>query len=109
MPEMSTVPLCHDRRLARGSWEGLMLTEHRFHTGVVMLNYAEAEAWGPPLVLIHGGLARWQSALHLGLLNKGQSLSHALRKMWRIGVVQIRLDLHLAEQIVRLHKFGNLA
>ena len=42
-----------------------MLTEHRFHTGVVTLNYAEGEATGPPLVLLHGGSARWQSALPL--------------------------------------------
>jgi pimeloyl-ACP methyl ester carboxylesterase len=42
-----------------------MLTEHGFHTGVVTLNYAEGEASGPPLVLLHGGSARWQSALPL--------------------------------------------
>lgn len=40
-----------------------MLTEHRSHTGVVTLNYAEGENSGPPLVLLHGGSARWQSAL----------------------------------------------
>jgi pimeloyl-ACP methyl ester carboxylesterase len=42
-----------------------MLTEHCFHTGVVTLNYAEGEASGPPLVLLHGGSARWQSVLPL--------------------------------------------
>jgi len=42
-----------------------MLTEYRFHTGVVTLNYAEGEASGPPLVLLHGGSARWQSMLPL--------------------------------------------
>jgi pimeloyl-ACP methyl ester carboxylesterase len=42
-----------------------MLTEHRFHTGAVTLNYAEGEASGPPLVLLHGGSVRWQSALPL--------------------------------------------
>lgn len=45
-----------------------MLTEHCFNTGVVTLNYAEGEASGPsdhPLVLLHGGSARWQSALPL--------------------------------------------
>jgi molecular chaperone DnaK (HSP70) len=36
-----------------------MLTAHRFHTGVVTLNYAEGEASGPPLVLLHGGSARF--------------------------------------------------
>ncbi len=42
-----------------------MLSEHRFHTGVVALNYAEGAASGSPLVLLHGGSARWQSALPL--------------------------------------------
>jgi hypothetical protein len=32
-----------------------MLTEHRFHSGIVTLNYAEGETSGPPLVLLHGG------------------------------------------------------
>ncbi|HEU5228823.1 MAG TPA: alpha/beta hydrolase [Ktedonobacteraceae bacterium] len=40
-----------------------MLTEHYFTTPVVTLNYAEGEASGSPLVLLHGGSARWQSAL----------------------------------------------
>lgn len=42
-----------------------MLIEHRFNTGVVTLNYAEGAASGHPLVLLHGGSARWQSALPL--------------------------------------------
>jgi pimeloyl-ACP methyl ester carboxylesterase len=42
-----------------------VLTEHRFHTDVVTLNYAEGEAYGPPLVLLHGGSACWQSVLPL--------------------------------------------
>ncbi len=42
-----------------------MLTERYFHTGIVTLNYAEGAATGPPLVLLHGGSARWQSALPL--------------------------------------------
>lgn len=42
-----------------------MLTEHCFTTSVVTLNYAEGEASGSPLVLLHGGSARWQSALPL--------------------------------------------
>ena len=42
-----------------------MLTENSFDTGVVTLNYAEGPASGPPLVLLHGGSARWQSALPL--------------------------------------------
>lgn len=42
-----------------------MLTEHSFTTEVVTLNYAQGEACGPPLVLLHGGSARWQSVLPL--------------------------------------------
>lgn len=42
-----------------------MLLEHGLHTGVVALNYAEGEASGHPLVLLHGGSARWQSSLPL--------------------------------------------
>lgn len=40
-----------------------MLTEHCFTTPVVTLNYAVGEASGSPLVLLHGGSARWQCAL----------------------------------------------
>ncbi len=45
-----------------------MLTEHRFHTGVVTLNYAERGAAYPPLVLLHGGSTticaeRWKTLL----------------------------------------------
>ncbi|MFN8464441.1 MAG: alpha/beta hydrolase [Caldilineaceae bacterium] len=32
-----------------------------FDAGAVILNYVEAPAPGPPLVLLHGGNARWQS------------------------------------------------
>lgn len=43
--------------------EEFMLTEHCFTTPVVTLNYAVGEASGSPLVLLHGGSARWQCAL----------------------------------------------
>jgi hypothetical protein len=36
-----------------------MLTEHAFHAGVNTLNYAEGQAAERPLVLLHGGSARW--------------------------------------------------
>jgi pimeloyl-ACP methyl ester carboxylesterase len=39
----------------------LMLTERTFHTGTVTLNYAESPRAGLPLVLLHGGSARWQA------------------------------------------------
>ena len=43
-----------------------MLTERYFHTGIVtLMDSAEGAATGPPLVLLHGGSARWQSALPL--------------------------------------------
>jgi pimeloyl-ACP methyl ester carboxylesterase len=37
-----------------------MLTEKRFDTGTLTINYAEGPANGSPLVLLHGGTARWQ-------------------------------------------------
>ena len=37
------------------------IQEHVFHTGAVALNYAEVIAPGAPLVLLHGGNARWQA------------------------------------------------
>lgn len=38
-----------------------MLKEHSFQTGAVAIDYAEGPPSGPPLVLLHGGSARWQS------------------------------------------------
>ena len=37
-----------------------MLTEKRFDTGTLTINYAEGPANGSPFVLLHGGTARWQ-------------------------------------------------
>lgn len=39
----------------------IIINEQAFHTGVVTINYAEGPPSGPPLVLLHGGSARWQS------------------------------------------------
>ena len=36
-------------------------TEKTFATGEVTLNYAETASTGPPLLLLHGGSARWQA------------------------------------------------
>jgi len=40
-----------------------MLTEKTFHTGSVLLNYAEGPPSGSPLLMLHGVTARWQSGL----------------------------------------------
>jgi hypothetical protein len=37
-----------------------MLTEKTFDTGSLKINFAEGPANGMPLVLLHGGTARWQ-------------------------------------------------
>ncbi|MCP5100146.1 MAG: alpha/beta hydrolase [Chloroflexi bacterium] len=37
------------------------IKEHSFNTGVITINYAEGSTSGPPLILLHGGAARWQS------------------------------------------------
>ncbi len=40
----------------------LKIQEHILDLGPVRLNYAEIHiAEGPPLILLHGGSARWQS------------------------------------------------
>ena len=58
-----------------------MLTEHQFDTGAVILNYAAGEATGAPLVLLHGGSARWQSSL---------PLIPALASHWQIYAPDLR-------------------
>jgi len=37
------------------------IQEHTFNTGMITLNYAEVTSNGVPLVLLHGGSARWQA------------------------------------------------
>jgi pimeloyl-ACP methyl ester carboxylesterase len=37
------------------------IKEHAFNTDVVILNFAEGPPSGPPMALLHGGSARWQS------------------------------------------------
>jgi len=42
-----------------------MLTEKKFDTGKVVLNYAEGPVAGPPLVLLHGITTAWQAWMPL--------------------------------------------
>ncbi len=41
-----------------------MLVEKTFDTGEVVLNYAEGPNNGPPILLIHGSLCRWEDFTH---------------------------------------------
>ena len=38
-----------------------MLTEKTFDAGEIVINFAEGEAAGPPLVMLHGSTLRWQT------------------------------------------------
>lgn len=38
------------------------IRESAFDTGAVILNYAEVPSRGTPLVLLHGGNARWRGS-----------------------------------------------
>jgi pimeloyl-ACP methyl ester carboxylesterase len=58
-----------------------MLQEHRCHLATVELNYAEGPASGPPLVVLHGGSARWQY---------GRQLLEALAPRWHICALDLR-------------------
>jgi pimeloyl-ACP methyl ester carboxylesterase len=42
-----------------------MLTEKKFDTGIITINYAEGSPNGAPLVLLHGATARWQELMPL--------------------------------------------
>jgi len=66
-----------------------MLTEHSFMTPDVMLNYARGDGSGSPLVLLHGGSARWQSTLPLisAFSNQWQVFAPDLRGHGRSGRV----------------------
>ncbi len=57
------------------------ITEHRFDTGEVALNYAEGPAHGAPLVLLHGLGRRWQVFL---------PVIPALSMRWHIFAADLR-------------------
>jgi pimeloyl-ACP methyl ester carboxylesterase len=58
-----------------------MLQVHRRDLGTVELNYAEGPAAGPPLVILHGGSARWQY---------GERLLTALARRWHVYAPDLR-------------------
>ena len=41
--------------------EAFMLTEHSFDTGEIVINFAEGDTAGPPLVMLHGSTLHWQT------------------------------------------------
>lgn len=57
------------------------MQEQTFQTGTVTLTYAEGPAAGPPLVLLHGGSARWQSF---------ESLIPDLASQWHLYAPDLR-------------------
>ncbi len=58
-----------------------MMQEQQFHTGVVALNYAEVPGAGPPLVLLHGGSANWQTF---------ESIMADLAARWHLYALDLR-------------------
>lgn len=57
------------------------LAERMFDTGSVRLHYVVGPPSGPPLVLLHGGSARWQSTM---------PLITALRDKWQVYALDLR-------------------
>jgi pimeloyl-ACP methyl ester carboxylesterase len=58
-----------------------MLTERRFDTGEVKLNYAEGSDSGPLLVTVHGGASHWQGF---------EAIIPALAARWHIYALDLR-------------------
>jgi len=58
-----------------------MITEKRYDTGNVMINYAETDTDGPPLVLLHGTANRWQAF---------QPIIPELSNRWRVYAPDFR-------------------
>ena len=58
-----------------------MLSECRFDTGKVVLNYVESSSDGPPLVLVHGIPGRWQEFL---------PVIPTLATRWRVCALDLR-------------------
>jgi pimeloyl-ACP methyl ester carboxylesterase len=64
-----------------------MFTEHTVTTGTITLNLVEGPATGPPLVLLHGGSARWQT---------WEGLLPAFAARWQVYAVDLRGHGHSA-------------
>lgn len=58
-----------------------MLQERTFDTGEVVINYAAEPGAGPPLVLLHGVMGRWQGWL---------SIMPDLTLRWRLSALDLR-------------------
>ena len=73
-----------------------MILQRQFHTGIVALNYAEVPTSNPPLVLLHGGSASWQSfaALMPELAVRWHLYAVDLRGHGRSGRVPRQYRLH---------------
>jgi pimeloyl-ACP methyl ester carboxylesterase len=59
----------------------MLFREHRRQCGAVELNFAEGPDAGPPLVVLHGGSARWQY---------GEQLLTALAGRWHVYALDLR-------------------
>src|SRR5262245_31681431 len=58
-----------------------MLTERQAQTGEVSINYAEGPPNGRPVVVLHGGAARWQY---------GEALLRLLAERWHVYAPELR-------------------
>ena len=58
-----------------------MLTEKSFDTGEIVINFAESDTIGPPLVLLHGATLNWQTF--------GDFIP-ALEQRWRLYACDLR-------------------
>lgn len=80
-----------------------MLTEQRFNTGVVSLNYAEGPTGGAPFVLLHGVTTWWQTFLPVlpGFAIRYHTYALDLRghgrSSWVSGAYTVR---HEAEDVI---------
>jgi pimeloyl-ACP methyl ester carboxylesterase len=58
-----------------------MLTEKSFDTGEIVINFAESDTMGPPLVMLHGSTLNWQTF---------EEFIPTLEKSWHIDACDLR-------------------